>query len=767
MKKPIKITALLLAALLLTAPLSACGGSSAGNTPSGADGGTVWDADFTALPQTLQYINAEVITADGLYLAAEGTAEDESDSAPFAIYRVSADGGTCEMLPNYVPMTLPEGSEGHVSVAAMCADPEGNLWVAESAYSYHYDLPADFSGSEADKDQYYVSDGQRYTLRRLSADGAELATVDLTGLSEDSDYFYIQNLACDAAGNVYFSDGNTMLYVYGSDGAPRFTLEVSSYITNVIALSDGTVAAGSYGQDGFELLPADAQTKSWGTAVAISYPDQLYSGAGDYYFLYTSSSSLYGYNKETGESQQLFGWLDCDVDQSAIQAVSVGSDGGFLCLATQEDGSNLVAISEKPASEMPQKTTLTLAALSLDDGIRKQILAFNRASDTCRITVRDYSEYAVDGDYEAALTKLNTEIISGNVPDLLDVTQLPVAQYAGLGLLEDLYPYLDGDGELTRDSLIPSVLKALEVNGGLYQVSPSFGVFTVIGRSDVVGDTMGWTMDEMTDCLAAQPEGTELFQQGLTKDTMLEYICYMYLNSFVDWQTASCTFDTPEFASLLAFCNTFPATFDYDADTYESEVDRIQSGRQLLEITAESDFESFQMYEAMFGGKIVYKGFPRPEGVGNVAFVNTGLAMTTACADKDEAWRFMRTFLTEDYQTGGDIWSFPTNQAAFDDKLAEAMEKETYTDENGNEVEQSKGSWGWDDLTVEIYALTEEQAARMRSLVDSVDGLLTFDTNIYDIISDETAGYFAGTKDAEETAKGVQSRVSLYVSEQA
>jgi hypothetical protein len=117
-------------------------------------------------------------------------------------------------------------------------------------------------------------------------------------------------------------------------------------------------------------------------------------------------------------------------------------------------------------------------------------------------------------------------------------------------------------------------------------------VFTVIGRSDVVGENMGWTLDEMMECLAEHPEGTELFQQGLTQNDMLEYICYMYMNDFVDWQNGTCSFDSQEFMKLLEFCAGFDKEFNYNEATYESETSRIQSGKQLLEITVETDFET-------------------------------------------------------------------------------------------------------------------------------------------------------------------------------
>lgn len=783
MKKTIKILALLLTAALLVPPLSGCGSSGGGQDDAEAASGEVWMPEFKTLSSDIGGFNCAAFSGDTAYIASTGIVSGASEStdalgqdttaasisytdAEPTIYRVSDGGDTCEPLPDYVPLALPEGSEGTTGIEGLCVDPDGNLWVYEDAYAYHYDLPEGFSGGDEEKAQYYVSDGQQYAIRKLGPTGAELLSVDLSELVQETGSLSVNAFVCDKDGNIYFSDGSTSLYVYDKTGVQLFTLDVQNWLSSLVTFSDGTVGAASYGQNGYEVIPVDVASKSWGTSIPVSYPDSLYSGSGDYYFFYTMSSSLYGYNKETGENEKLFGWLDCDIDQDTIRALAVRDDGGVLCLCSGDD-TELVSISKQSGADASKKTTLTLATMYLDASLRKQILKFNKSSDTCRITVRDYSEYNTDGDYEAGLTKMSTEIIAGNVPDMLDISQLPIGQYVSRGLLEDLYPYIDADAELSRDSFVPSILKALEINGGLYQVSPGFGIFTVIGRSDVVGNDMGWTLDQMTDCLATQPAGTELFQQGITQDTMLQYICYMYMNDFVDWQAQTCNFDSPEFIKLLQFCAGFDQTFDYSEDTYESEVSRIQSGKQLLEITTETDFQSFQMYEAMFGGQITYKGFPCEHGVGNVAFTDSGLAMTTACKDKESAWSFMRTLLTEEYQESGDLWTFPINQAAFDKKLADAMTKDTYTDENGNEVEVSKGSWGWDDLTVDMYAVTEEQAARIKALIDSIDGVLIIDTNISDIIRDEGAAYFAGTKTAEEAAQDIQSRVSIYVSEQA
>ena len=44
----------------------------------------------------------------------------------------------------------------------------------------------------------------------------------------------------------------------------------------------------------------------------------------------------------------------------------------------------------------------------------------------------DYSQFNTEDDYSAGVTKLNTEIISGNVPDIFVSDQLPIEQYLSL-----------------------------------------------------------------------------------------------------------------------------------------------------------------------------------------------------------------------------------------------------------------------------------------------------------------------------------------------
>ena len=96
------------------------------------------------------------------------------------------------------------------------------------------------------------------------------------------------------------------------------------------------------------------------------------------------------------------------------------------------------------------------------------------------------------------------------------------------------------------------------------------------------------------------------------------------------------------------------------------------------------------------------------------------------------------------------------------------MEKQYETDpETGEQVEVSTGGWGWDDFYIEVYAMSEEQEAQLRELVGSVERCYRYDQNIMNLVTEESADFFAGNKTAEQAASLIQDRVSIYVAEQS
>lgn len=59
----------------------------------------------------------------------------------------------------------------------------------------------------------------------------------------------------------------------------------------------------------------------------------------------------------------------------------------------------------------------------------------------------------------------------------------------------------------------------------------------------------------------------------------------------------------------------------------------------------------------------------------------------------------------------------------------------------------------------------EQEAAEYLALVESADWLEFYDRQALDIITEEASAYIAGARTAEETARVIQDRLSVYFAE--
>ena len=457
----------------------------------------------------------------------------------------------------------------------------------------------------------------------------------------------------------------------------------------------------------------------------------------------------------------------------------VREDGEILSLVGNEDGPEIAILRRVPRENVPEKRVLTLGTLSPSE-VSEAVIAFNRHHADVRIQIRDYSQYAegeTEEDYYAGLTKLSTEIMAGDMPDLLALQGLPTDQLAAKGLLEDLYPWIDQDPELDRADFLPGPLAALELDGKLYQATPGFQLMSLIGAESVVGDAPGWSFDEMEAALATMPEGCLAMDPYVSRDQALMMFLLTDMESYVNWSEARCDFESEDFCKLLRFCAQFPAEPNYEGDG-SSVVSRISEGRQMLMDAQISSVEDIGYNDMYFGGKCSYIGYPCRQGSGNVLFFSGGCAMSASCADKAAAWDFIRIFLTEEYQRRQ--YGLPLRQDLLQEQLEEAMRIDYETDEeghylldeNGERIPLSRGGMGYSDesgamVEFEYYGLTKEQADRFLAVLNSADKCLEFDMKIYSIVREEAAAYFAGQKSPEEVAKLIQSKVGLYLSEQS
>ena len=722
------------------------------------------------------------------------------------LYWLSLD-GTLEEITGYAPMEVPEDMEipedaneanANSYMQRMLLDENGDIITLESCYVTWFDDPGDLEMYSEEwwnagyYDLYYHSE-ERYYLRHLAPDGSEISCASLDTLkkaTEGLDYFYVNNMVIGPDNKLYLS-GDMCVFVCDMDGNLLGAVDTQgNYVDSILALPD-CVAVGYWGEEGEMLAPIDPETLTLGAGVHCSnvYNAVVAPEGSDYDFYYTDGSNFMGYSLAAGESTKILNWINCDIDNTNQGRTVMLPDGRILTMLGEYNddytkcNNQLVFLSKVPYDSVEHKQTLTLATQYLGYEARSAIIKFNRNNPTYRIELKDYSEYNTEEDYSAGLTKLTTEILAGNVPDIIDLGGLPLEQFAGKGLLADLYPLLESDSELSRDAIFPSVLTALEQDGHLYRTASSFGINTVVGAASIVGDTPGWTLADFKAALAQMPEGCTPFDESMTRDIIMQQMLAMEMDNLIDWNTGKCYFDSPAFRDILEFSAQFPEIYEWPEDYVWTEEDdapnRIASGKQMLMRMTLSDFESYQMYSAMFGGDATFIGYPVSEGVGNALTLDgSGYAISSKCAVPEAAWQFVREFFTESYQTKN-VWSFPTNRAAFDKKLEEAMtpqyEKDIngnfVLDENGEKIEVSRGGWGWGSLYIDIHSLTQAEADEILDVINSTTRVLDYgsmesNNELMSIIMSDTEAYFLGQKPLDEIVRLLQSKLNIYINEQ-
>jgi len=568
---------------------------------------------------------------------------------------------------------------------------------------------------------------------------------------------WIENLTVSGDSAFYIGDDSS-IYVFDSEGRSLFTLDVQ-WVEKFINLQDGSVTHPGWGGNGRVLSKIDVAGKKFGDTVDLpSNANNVYRGNEEFQLIFTDNIGLYGIEKESEDVVLLLRWIDSDITLEGLQGVAFLTDGQIMVNSQMwnNEGTQheLIFLSKTPYSEISDRTILSLATFYLDWNIRSAVVQFNRSSTTHRIQVNDYSEFNTDDDWQAGLTRLSAEIIAGNVPDILDVSNLPFDRYAAKDLLMDLYPLIDSDPDFGRSDFIENVLKTTEINGMLYRIFPNFSISTLLGNPLVVGSGSGWNMEEFLAVIEANPNADFPLGQGLTKLHFLQAFFMFNMNDYVDWNAGTVNFDNRDFIDLLMFANTLPD--EYDWDDYIPENELIAEGRQIMAAIGLSDFDDYQMYRAIFGGDVVFKGFPNESKNGYSIITNTGFAITTRCKDADGAWSFLRTFLNEDWQSNNIWYGLPLNKSVFDKKLKDAM----------NEDEYGRRSVGWNNFFIELEPLTREDADQIMALINSVSGSIGQDDALWNIVSESANDFFNGQTSASDAARVIQNRASIYVSEQ-
>ena len=429
-----------------------------------------------------------------------------------------------------------------------------------------------------------------------------------------------------------------------------------------------------------------------------------------------------------------------------------------------------------PADQLPQKEDIVIAKLSDNGDLSSQaIIDFNRSSETHRFVIRDYTVYPEDRRQLA----FDTDIAAGDIPDIVIMEDSQadgtiVNTYETSDLLCDLTPLMQADPDFHYDDLLGYVTKPYQIQGKFQMEQRLFPLFsrstTCFAHSDIVDAPL--TPDTYLSLAQAHLEQSSNHAVLYRADSMFPVrgtIAEHYDIGSAMIRPYS-TFDDGALADLIAQTKALGNGFDYAAtdNTNSQNLFRERTlllDERLLPYTLYDYVTTMKDLGAETPDDLIAIGYPNNRGEHCVSHSDGQyFAITATSEHKEECIKLLRAHLDVMININGDLlpdYAMVYYRSDIDKQLA-AYDGMTIVQEDrlilivtDEKAETMPG--------VKLK-ITREWADAFCKMLDSVTARIvstrTPETIFYDELRQNP------DRSLEETLKIVQSRVSIYLSEQ-
>lgn len=605
----------------------------------------------------------------------------------------------------------------------------------------------------------FLSREDKYYIAKYDGTGACILEQEIT---ESLDGMDMHQVLFDSENRLYYQSMN-QINVYDENGILLHTFETDGMFYYPYLGRDGNIYVNDFQVDGKEsICRLNLQEKSleqYGKGIEEEW-NQNHVGelAQSKYWDYVvnNGKSVIGVDVKKKRAQRLVDLNEVGLNPEMLQEITEIDENTFLMVNMDGTNGGRELVLLRPSStesNREEKTQLTMAGLKINSFLKEAVYRFNRENQEYKIEIKDYQ-----GD----LSKLSADLMTEGTIDLLCLDGLPKDRYVKKGLLCNLNPFLEQDEEIKKEDLLESVYDLLFNEQGMYSWTPGFSVETVFGKASLIGEEYSFTPQKAMDLQKELAEGKKLYY-AMNREEMMKKLMEANLNSFINLDNGTCSFQNEKFMNLLQFAESFPEEEEDDMTMPQ----RVQAGQTVFVRETITDLTSFLFYEKMFGEKISYTGYPAYENPGNL--LSAG-GMETAILEqsnhKEGAWEYLKYITSEPYlKQYCDMQFFPIRKDCMESYIQIMSKAEPYVDEQGQEHEAYHCTVGYDDYVVELGALGEEQISDFWTLLENMYLPVQLESDIWEIIKEETNGYFHGEIGKEECAENLEKRISLCLEE--
>ena len=456
-------------------------------------------------------------------------------------------------------------------------------------------------------------------------------------------------------------------------------------------------------------------------------------------------NKVYIYDIETKKESFLFNCADVFVD----------SDSMYTCHLLETENGDLYYMSNTglirvKAGQVKKKDVLNLLTFAVDekdymgtqigaDSYMDCILYFNTTNPDYRIEITTIN--GSKENYNKTLIQLAT---SGNQYDIVDTGFFHQSMVKGT-LCTDLLPYIEKDPEVNSDAFISPIFDSMMRNGHIYEINPYFSVMSMAIPEEMYPGDENWTVDYLLNLIENKDPDTDVLTYNMNRDVMIKLLVRIASAEYVDYENCTCNFECESFYQLLKLIRDIPYGIEKTDNPDLISIDY----NNLLQLPYNTKLR-------LKTNDYIICGFPGLSGNGcyfcrpgenhekmlSSFQSNVRLGIMENSLHKDAAWDFLRIVLLKG-----------TNGVSV---LKERFDKQV------EKILENQDSY----RTQDVPQISENDVANIKNMVYGIEKSAIDDSRLQDIISNGLERYFNNQCTAERAAEIIQSKASIYISEQ-
>ena len=332
----------------------------------------------------------------------------------------------------------------------------------------------------------------------LSAEGNK-KEFDLTQMPEGQGYVYKSQFS--PSGNILLMGDKFLCEISREDGRLIRTYESGGYVTDfgiagnqLLVFADDTIHY--YSAKTGDPLPEETvftehlQMES-GENTEEVVSSRVFTGMGEQGILYVSKKGIYVYNLGGSVVEQLLseGYLTGISSKTELMDVETDADGNIYLAVSDRYSDNPTGMLLKYGYDKEQEavpgTELDIYMLKRDTHMEQMISLFQKEYPDISVTVQEGMTGEDGVTATDAMKNLNTEIMSGEGPDVLLMDNLDAENYIERGMLEDI------SGIMEKAGILENIQKAYEEeDGSIYCMPVRFGIPILAGGSEEIDNAV-------------------------------------------------------------------------------------------------------------------------------------------------------------------------------------------------------------------------------------------------------------------------------------